>query len=422
MNNFGKQFVSEAGPRQTKQVKDAISSLKQLATCIRKVTDHGEFVSNRLFGEDTWPLPRATLLAIGDKWEWKITRENFKDIIRDLEAAAISLSPQIPVEDTRTTPEQRAERDRLNKEAEQQRKQEADIKARNVADRAAELRAIYPWAKPASNDMANHVRAAANLRVELARAFPGISFRVRSDSYSMGNSVDVYWTDGPSAATVQAISGKYQQGSFNGMIDMYEDDRSADGEAVSIVLGRTKFCHTHRDISPETWAAVKPAFGGTDYEQQSAASRLLAETDLPPGATVLRVAWDEKDGQYIQYTAPPAPKPIGNAADAEEPTENAAMVIESHCHTKRQKNVFICVLKSRISDGEFLRLRSSCKRAGGWYLRKWGGVPGGFAFMDEAAAAAWMNGETVKISESGSGHGPSTDSLYEDQCAGACGL
>jgi hypothetical protein len=112
----------------------------------------------------------------------------------------------------------------------------------------AELHAKYPWAKPANGKISSHARAAANMRSELTREFPGVRFSVRSDSFSGGSSVDVKWTNGPTSAEVNAIISKYQYGHFDGMIDLYEYDCSDAGKAVDDVLGRAKYVHGFRTI------------------------------------------------------------------------------------------------------------------------------------------------------------------------------
>lgn len=50
---------------------------------------------------------------------------------------------------------------------------------------------------------------AARIRKELKTAFPGVKFRVRSARFSQGSSVDVYYTDGPPIAAVEAIVDAY---------------------------------------------------------------------------------------------------------------------------------------------------------------------------------------------------------------------
>jgi hypothetical protein len=43
------------------------------------------------------------------------------------------------------------------------------------------------------------------VRADLKAAFPGTKFSVRLDRYSMGASVDVKWTDGPTEADVRGV-------------------------------------------------------------------------------------------------------------------------------------------------------------------------------------------------------------------------
>ncbi|PLZ01147.1 hypothetical protein CY652_17860 [Burkholderia sp. WAC0059] len=61
--------------------------------------------------------------------------------------------------------------------------------------------------------------AAANIRIELKRAFPGVKFSVRMTHYG---AVSVHWTDGPRQAEVEALCRRYKAGRFNSMEDIYE--------------------------------------------------------------------------------------------------------------------------------------------------------------------------------------------------------
>jgi len=102
----------------------------------------------------------------------------------------------------------------------------------------------------AQRTLTPHAAAAAAIRTELAAAFPHTAFKVKSRSFSMGNAVDIAWTDGPTMAQVEKISGKYQEGDFDGMQDLYtyRRDRPAD-------LPGAKYVHTHRDRSDATYRA-----------------------------------------------------------------------------------------------------------------------------------------------------------------------
>jgi hypothetical protein len=98
---------------------------------------------------------------------------------------------------------------------------------------------------PISETVDPLMAAAKNIRIELARAFPGVRFSVKSRRYSGGNAIDVRWTDGPMAAQVDAIISRYSAGSFDGMRDTYDYSRDAWTDA----FGDAKFVFSHRDYS-----------------------------------------------------------------------------------------------------------------------------------------------------------------------------
>jgi len=58
------------------------------------------------------------------------------------------------------------------------------------------------------------------VRKILKAQFPGIKFSVRSDTYSMGNSVYITWTDGPTSKQVDEAVGVLSGSGFDGMIDL----------------------------------------------------------------------------------------------------------------------------------------------------------------------------------------------------------
>lgn len=58
------------------------------------------------------------------------------------------------------------------------------------------------------------------MRVSLKKAFPGVKFSVRSESYSGGASIRVNWTDGPTVSEVDAVTGLFRGKRFDGSIDL----------------------------------------------------------------------------------------------------------------------------------------------------------------------------------------------------------
>jgi hypothetical protein len=123
------------------------------------------------------------------------------------------------------------ENDRIAKEA-----AEAEAKETNS------LPARFPYLKPGSGVVAG----AANVRIELKKAFPAIKFSVKSE-HRGSSSINIGWKDGPTTEQVKEITDKYQQGNFNGMEDIYEYNRALWPE----VFGGARYVFENRHESPE---------------------------------------------------------------------------------------------------------------------------------------------------------------------------
>lgn len=94
-------------------------------------------------------------------------------------------------------------------------------------------------------------QAAKAIRQELKAKFPNVTFKVRSRNFSMGDAVDIYYTDAMPSKEVDAVVHKYQEGHFDGMTDMYEYDNMCKD------MPQAKYVHVNREITPEIRAAVK---------------------------------------------------------------------------------------------------------------------------------------------------------------------
>lgn len=130
----------------------------------------------------------------------------------------------------------------------QRRNDEQEEKARKFSKAVATLRADPSYSHLKQTDKDKHgsaALAAANIRAELKKAFPGVKFSVRSKTFSGGDSVDVSWTDGPTIAQVDKIADKYSAGSFDGMTDCYNYSSSA----WTAVFGDAKYIHSARSHS-----------------------------------------------------------------------------------------------------------------------------------------------------------------------------
>jgi hypothetical protein len=110
-------------------------------------------------------------------------------------------------------------------------------------------------------ELSNQAAAAKMIRAELGKAFPTTKFRVTSDSFSMGDSVDIRWEDGPTSDKVDAIVKKYQYGHFDGMQDLYEYSNHRKD------IPQSKYVMTQRDISEPVKAKLIAEHNATFCER-----------------------------------------------------------------------------------------------------------------------------------------------------------
>jgi hypothetical protein len=90
------------------------------------------------------------------------------------------------------------------------------------------------------------------VRQALKEAFPGVKFGVRSRTYSGGASMRVQWMDGPNAAQVEAVTGRFEASYFDGSID-YKGSiyHMMDGQQVSFGADSIHCTRDYSDASIE---------------------------------------------------------------------------------------------------------------------------------------------------------------------------
>jgi len=314
-----------------------------------------------------------------------------------------------------------------------QKKQEDDA-AKAAAERQKTLERIkkeHPELETTEKSgKSSHALGAANIRRELKKTFPGVKFSVRSESYSGGDSINISWDYGPFAKDVEAITGKYQEGNFNGMEDIYEYNRSPWPE----VFGGAKYVFESRNIPTPFGAGVnwfddsfygevgralcdrqgveykgeytKNVFGEHDYELLSDHVRgIIYQTEFPAGAWKLAGFEKAEKTPFLKCKIEPEKeaKPAGEkkkpkAAKPAAEVETAAadtgggVTISEHTHTKKGFQMWIVQLAGHVDRGQFMELLTKARAVGGWYSRAWKGTPGGFAFKDETKARTFAAG------------------------------
>lgn len=125
------------------------------------------------------------------------------------------------------------------------------------------------------------------IKTELKSVWPHIKFSVTADNFSMGNAVRIHWTDGPTTSEVDNISGKYQQGHFDGMTDMYENSNSRED------IPQAKYITTSRSHSEETEnkliELLTPIYAVDTWNchnVENLAHRLFSATSFPKNGTI----------------------------------------------------------------------------------------------------------------------------------------
>ena len=89
------------------------------------------------------------------------------------------------------------------------------------------------------------------VRAALKQEFPGQKFSVRSDTYSGGASIDVSWTDGPTAKSVDAVVGVFAGADFDGSIDLKTHTRHWLNPDGSVTVAHAQGTEGSRGYLPE---------------------------------------------------------------------------------------------------------------------------------------------------------------------------
>lgn len=146
-----------------------------------------------------------------------------------------------------------------------------------------------------SKQVSSHAQCAKDIRAELAKVFPLVKFRIRSQCFAGGNSVDVSWDLGPTTRQVDAITKKYQHGSFDGMTDCYNYAKASTPSSAKFVQTQRSYprdiyqqiCRDYAALLGEPLPEGREAWNHTITAHRdcitSLVNRLLSVFDLPNG-------------------------------------------------------------------------------------------------------------------------------------------
>lgn len=261
--------------------------------------------------------------------------------------------------------------------------------------------------------LSGHAAAAKAIREELKKAFPAVKFSVVSESFSMGNSVHINWTDGATTKEVESITDKYQYGHFNGMEDIYENTNSRDD------IPQAKYVSCSRSMSDETKTILLP-FAEEIYKSEqfnchnseNMLYRLFCQTSFPRCANPTGIAKrkDIKNGMwsidsFYEITFDTNKKPDIEKTEEDEYIDFAAELLETSNfeiiqtkHTIKGFDLWVVKLLNRVSKDEFNTLLNNAKSFGGWYssFNKNEAIAG-FQFKNKEAAESFANQKNESV-------------------------
>ena len=195
------------------------------------------------------------------------------------------------------------------------------------------------------------------IKQRLTALYPRVKFSVTSDTFSMGDSVDIKWTDGPRREDVETITKRYQYGSFDGMTDSYNYTRIDS----SLGCDGAKYVHCSRNISPERMVMLEVKL-----------KELYGEMDSNDHGYYHRLAEVEKE--FFPYLE------TQNNRQAQSVASGLEYDIFKDVDTRDNSEIYVVKVITRVDD--FSALRADMKSLGGYYSR----FKRGFIFREDPTA------------------------------------
>lgn len=201
----------------------------------------------------------------------------------------------------------------------------------------------------AKRQLAGAALTANVIKKRLKALYPNVKFSAKSDVFSMGDSVDIRWTDGPLQETIEAITNKYQSGSFNSMAEMYEYENID----PSLGCDGAKYVQCHRTISSEFMeklvAKAEEQFGKLDPRDYSYYRRLI-----------------DIEKEFFPYPEAPQ-KPTVTTNKGGVISAGLEITIIKDVDTRDNSEIYVVKVKTKVDD--FQSLRQEMSSLGGYYSR-----------------------------------------------------
>lgn len=225
----------------------------------------------------------------------------------------------------------------------------------------------------------------------------GIKCTAKSDNFSMGSSVDINLENQPPwvMKAIEEQTDKYEYGTFDGMTDCQgTKNRDFDGPQTKYLSINNRFTD---DIKKAAWLELCDIMQELQGKEEEDPNNFRMDDAQCWGADMVWRYLISADKDWSYFKKPN--RKLESTVNTEVEQFTGAYTIEEHTHTKKDMQIFICVNVERVSREEFDSERTRAKALFGWYSRKWGSTPCGFAFSSIKAAKTFAGIPTTPEDE-----------------------
>ena len=182
-------------------------------------------------------------------------------------------------------------------------KREKEEKARKFAEAVENARKRFSYI-PFPNQEGKYLKngeKSRNLRAVLAHEFPGVKFRVSTETYSGGSSATVSYENGPAYYKVEKLVDEFQTSRNEPMTDYWDYVPTA----TTQVCGGWSYTHVSRKVTDDKIKQYVEKFfaervGADKRYIESESYLLLNRTDIPTGAYAIEgIEIDEQTNTFV---------------------------------------------------------------------------------------------------------------------------